>query len=183
MLTTTANIKTYLGISGSSEDTLLTLLLGFADRIVKSFVGWDIEKKTITNQVRDWSKFIHFNGYPLSSTGLKVEYNSGTVATPVWSNVPTSDYVVHYDEGIIEFLVCYEGNQNIRLSGDIGYASASIPTDVEFVVIKFVSRMYNKRKSEGIASESLESANVSWKDEMSADEREIIEKYKLKIFV
>lgn len=45
-LETLANVKTVLGISGTAEDSKLTLMLAAADAALKAYVGFDIESRT-----------------------------------------------------------------------------------------------------------------------------------------
>ena len=47
-LTTLADLKTYLGISDSSEDALLNLLIADADAAILGYIGRTIEQATLT---------------------------------------------------------------------------------------------------------------------------------------
>lgn len=185
MLTTNANVKTYLGIVGSNEEDIITLLVRLATGAIQAFVGWEIEQTEHTDERvdGDGSAILRLKGFPISSTAndFKYEYNSGTFESPVWANMPTNNYFVDYTRGVIQTISPYTGFKNLRLTYKAGYTT--VPADVEEVAIKCAARMYNQRKSEGIASEGLENANVSWKPDLSEEEKTIIQKYKLPMFV
>lgn len=185
MLTTNANVKTYLGIVGSNEEDLITLLVKLATGAIQTFVGWEIEKTTHTEERidGDGSAVIRVKGFPISSEAgkFKYEYNNGTFETPVWVSMATNNYYVDYAKGVIQTIVPYTGFKNLRLTYDVGYST--IPADIEEVAIKVAARMYNRRQSEGLASESLENASVNYSDVLSEDEKTILQKYRLPIFV
>jgi len=188
MLTTKANVKTYLGISGTAEDTLIDMLVKFASGEIVKLIGWAVNQSEVKNKTFDGgSKIIRLGGKPIKddrtadTPTFKVEYNAGNLETPNWVAMPASNYVVYWDEGAIEFVAPYDGLNNIRVSATLGYET--IPDDLEFVAVKVTSRLYNHRKSEGIGSEAMEGANVSWQDELSEEEKAIIQAYKLQTYV
>lgn len=47
-LTTQASVKLHLGITGTTEDTYLDMLIEQVDQLIKSYVGQTIERQTVT---------------------------------------------------------------------------------------------------------------------------------------
>ena len=183
MLTTTQDVKTYLGIVGSGEEDLITLLVKLASQAIKTIAGWEIEKATYSNQRIDGGDaIIRLKAKPIDPTGFVIQLNNGTVGVPRWVDMLTSNYVLHLDEGVVEQIVPLDGILNLQLTYTAGYAT--IPADLELLCIELVARMYNKRKSEGISSEGMESVNVTYATELLTEfDKAIIEQYKLAHFV
>lgn len=177
MLISNADAKLYLGIIGSGEEDLITLLVNFASQAIKNFVGWDIEQTTFTDEIYDGGNTIlRLRGKQISTSDFSLKYNSGTLQNPVWTAMSTNNYIVHYASGAIEFITPYVGQANIKVTYKAGYTT--VPKDVQMVCAKFVARMYNKRKSEGLASETLESNSMNWEKELlSEDEKAILSQY------
>lgn len=183
-LTTLKNLKEYLGITSNDEDGLLTHLIQYVSGLMRVYVGWDITKAVIENDVRDsYSSITRLQGFPiLTGDELDVddeeflyEYNAGTLATPNWQTMLASNYFLNKEEGVVETLTKLDGFKDIRFTYTCGYDE--VPKEVEAAALKAAARMYNHRKSEGIATEGIENANVQWSDELSKDEIMVLGAY------
>ncbi|MSR53784.1 MAG: hypothetical protein EXS09_10910 [Gemmataceae bacterium] len=170
-LDTLANVKTRLGITSSSDDTMLGLLQDSADAAVANYCNRDFEGGTFTEDFPGGSEFVHLRNYPVSSvTSVKVDasraFGSETIVT-------ASDYVVQSDRGVIQsvagpFLPSKRDglvNSDIRIWTrgprvvQVVYttATSSVPNDVKEAYARLVGHWYRKVKTE-VASSFL---NVS----------------------
>ncbi len=99
-LDTLANVKTRLGVSGTADDALLTLLMNSADNWVANWTGRDFGGGTYTEYHPGGSEFVHLKNYPVQSvTSVNVDPGYGFGASTV---VPSTSYVVHTERGVIQ---------------------------------------------------------------------------------
>src|SRR3954466_12117851 len=101
-LDTLANLKARLGITTSADDTLLGLLQDSADAAIANYCNRDFAGGTFTEYYPGGSLFVHLRNFPVSSvTSVKLDstytYGAETV-------VPSTDYVVHLERGVIQSL-------------------------------------------------------------------------------
>lgn len=101
-LDTLANVKTYLAVTGTDDDALLTQLQAAADSFVETFCGRSFLGGTYTEFHPGSPKLIFLANYPvLAVTDLRVdvtrEYDADTA-------VPEERYVVHKARGVVECL-------------------------------------------------------------------------------
>jgi len=102
-LDTLANVKSRLGVTGSADDSLLTLLMNSADRWVTNYCNRDFGGGTYTEYHPGGSEFVHLRNFPVQSvTSVNVDpgytFGSNTVISP-------TAYVVHLERGVIQSLV------------------------------------------------------------------------------
>src|SRR5947209_105506 len=101
-LDTLANVKARLGVTASTDDTLLALLMGSADQFVDSYCGRNLAGGSFTEYHPGGSAFVHLRNFPVASvTSVAVDpaygFGAGTVLDP-------TAYVVHADRGVIQRL-------------------------------------------------------------------------------
>jgi hypothetical protein len=102
-LDTLANVKTRLGITTASDDSLLALLQNSADRWLSNYLDRDFGGGTYTEYFPGGTLFLHLRNYPVQSvTSVKVDPAYGFGADTV---VSSSSYVVHPDRGVIQALL------------------------------------------------------------------------------
>lgn len=170
-LTTTAKVKTLLGISVSTYDTLLDALVTSASDFIAQLCGrsfalpgsdeteyYDgtVEKNRI--QLRKWPVTV------LTS----ISYASGAYNNPTWTAYDaSSQFVLKDDTGEVFFDFCLpRGRKNIKVVYRGGYASNAIPTDLDHACKKLVAKEYLKRSSQGVTSEHVGEAGVNWNENL-----------------
>jgi hypothetical protein len=177
-LTTVAKVKTYLGISVSTDDTLLERLINFATDFIEEYCQRRFFK-TIYEEIYDGDGFdgvLYLNQYPVTEI-IKIEQNDGTTDNPNWTRLNEGeDYEKYLNEGKIYFYNQVKGKRNYKITYEAGYTI--IPHDLEGLCQRLVGRLYEKRQSEGHASEGLGPVNITWGKFIDDEDRLILERYK-----
>lgn len=172
MLVTLDNLKTFLGISGSGQDDLLNLLNEQASAMVEKKCMRTFEETTYTEEEYDGTgeKELILKQFPVTSTTtFKLEVNNALDNTDDWEEIDTDDYWVDNDQGIVtkitEFMC---GKQRYRVTYSAGYAT--IPYDLQYVVMQLVSLFLNKRRGAGLKSETLGDHTVTFEGMLSEND-------------
>ena len=159
MIASLSELKSYLWITDSSQDTILTIFLDSADDFVRSYIGREIESATYTEYFDgDGQREILMKNYPVT-TLTSFEENTGTIQTPVWTAVDSSTYKLSPNIAKL-FLTFYKsrGFQNFKVVYVAWYAT--IPGDIKLATLKLASGYYNRRTSDGIKSEGVAGDNI-----------------------
>src|ERR1051325_4193770 len=98
-LDTLANVKARLGISGSTDDTLLGLLMDSADAWVANQTGRDFVGGTYTEYFPGYAELLILANFPIASiTSVKIDpagaYGADTL-------IDSTNYAVHSERGVI----------------------------------------------------------------------------------
>lgn len=96
-----------------------------------------------------------------------------------WVTVSEDHYYVYSKEGLINFNSAYSGRRNYRVSYNAGYISDDTPSALKIACLQIASIIFNKRKSEGISSESVEGGSINWDREIPVTTKNILDKYKI----
>lgn len=179
-LCTVANLKSYLGISVATHDTLLGLLVDGVSAFIELETGRTFgEAEFIETFDGNSTEFVIKNRPIKVATGVDLEYNNGTQATPSWVAVAVDDYVVDYETGIVTCTYgrLPAGKQNVRVTYTGGYATAA-PAALELIAKELASKAFNQRKAQGISRESLGGASIDWRQELTDEQKMVIERYK-----
>lgn len=188
-LTSVANVKTYLGISVSTYNSLFELLIGQATDTIERYLGGRrIVQTAYTNEEYDGtgSKHLLLLNFPVSSTAtFTLQRNRASDNTDDWETIDAEDYWVDYDAGIVhsgtmgDFLA---GHFNYRVSYTAGYQKTATnwTMDLEGVCILLVGMVFNRRKAMGISSESIGDFSVDFTMELERDPavKATLDKYK-----
>lgn len=180
MLTTLDSVKTFLGITGTTDDDLLNSLIGSASEFVKSYTWRDLEATDYTHFF-DWKAEREFilRQYPVN-TLTSFEYNTWTISTPERTEFDVDLYALRPDPGIINYW-CYipRGFQNIKVIYNAWYVT--IPAELELATNKMVWLYYNTRTSTWVKSESVDGASITYDNNsvgIPLDINVILNKYK-----
>lgn len=161
-LDTLANVKARLGITSSSDDTMLGLLQNSADTAIANYCNRDFEGGTFTEYFPGGSEFVHLRNFPVSSvTTVKVDASRAFGSETV---VSASDYVVQSDRGVIQSVAgpflpskrdgLVNSNISIWTRGprvvQVVYttATSSVPNDVKEAYARLVGHWYRRVKTE-----------------------------------
>ncbi len=160
MIDTLANVKTFLGVTGSDDDALLTIILGQVDQAIKTYVGWNIESEVVTNEYHT------ADGITKTFVLGMGQVDSGETFTATYdtTDYDSDDYVVYYDEGIVVFYSqVAESVKMLKFSYTAGYETADIPKDLQMAFAKMVGGIYfNRKVQSGVSSEKLGDYAVSY---------------------
>jgi len=186
MLTTVARLKTFLDISDSTYDAVLEIIINSCTDFIENYCDRRFKKATY-NEIYDGTgtRFLFLKQYPVSSTDpFTLQVRNGNSFT----NIPTEDYFVKYNEGIIvgEF---HKLPRHYRVSYSAGYDYDNITTylsdvgcaDLELACWKLCGKIFNRRKGNSdITSESIGNYSVSFMRETMLDPqiKSILDRYK-----
>lgn len=154
-LVTLDNAKDFLGITDSSKDDLLEILINQATDYIENECNRRFESTVYTEQEYSGRgiKTIQLDEFPVITFTL-LEVNNNTDNTDNWSEIDTDNYWVEEDTGILTKTTNYaKGNKNYRATYTAGFTT--IPHDLQFACMMLVSETFNKRKAMGVKSESL----------------------------
>lgn len=161
-LITTANLKTFLGISGSSEDTILDSIVNAASKMIQSFCGKALVQATYT-EYYDGSgvEELILKNYPIASvTSLNID-GSRTFGSSTDINV-ADNVIIDANSGIItlwhNYSVFPKGLRNVKVVYVAGYATNAIPYDLQQACKQTAMMIYKRQYQDqkvGIASETI----------------------------
>lgn len=193
-LITVTEAKTYLGLSGSTYDTVLDALVDGVTVWVENYLGGrrlsnaaaaDITEyhdgPPVTSMARrDDKKRIYPRRYPLVSVTSIAYRSSSDYQNPTFTNFSAQyEYILESDKGSIYFPGGLPpGVQNIKLIYQGGYATASMPEDVKLAVKMMVAKAFGKRKVQGITAESVGGGSLTWSEETSPEVLSILNSYR-----
>lgn len=180
-ITTTAKVKTYLGISSSTDDALIDQLVSYATDAIEGFCGnRRFKRTTYTNELydADGQRDLLLRQWPASAVSA-VEYRAGSVSSPSWTAFPADDFLTYLAEGVIGFLAPLPRvRQGVRVTYDAGYlidftaentpASHNLPFDLCLVATELAAKLYEGRKALGVATMATEGQSVTFADAQGA---------------
>ena len=175
MIATLAEFKSYLWITDSSQDTVLQLIIDWANKTIVNYIGRNIESDDYIEYI-DWNaqNSILLENYPVSGL-TKIENNTWTLDNPVWEEVESSSYKLSPNDWRIFLLFnLIRGFQNYKITYTAWYTT--IPADLKLATLKLASNTYNTQ--DGIKSESVNWDRLEFITSMSNDVISILNSYK-----
>lgn len=157
-LTTLANVKDWLQITGSTSDAILSRMIQAFSDAVANYINRDLGQQSYT-VTRDGtgSNTIVFINYPVTAvTYLTVD----GVAIPLRPAVGRSGYVFTTTRITLVGYSFTKGEQNVVLTTTAGFAI--IPTEIEQAVIEWIADRYASRDRISITSKSLAGETISY---------------------
>jgi len=174
---TVTESKEYMGVTVSTDDTLIQTLINLATAEVEDYTGKKIEYTVVSGERLvlnrpdfDYAPFGYFDlrGYRKSAilknnpiSGLTITYAGDTL-------VSSENYVVYSDIGYVAFLGGVDDSEGTLLASyQTGYGTA-LPSGLKSVVLDMVAKKYKTHgsiKGEGeVKSKGLGEFSVSFKD-------------------
>lgn len=193
-ITTVERVKNRLTITGAGNDTVLIRMINAVCDFVEGETQRRFKKTTYTNEVysvyNEKQEFLFLKNYPVSSLA-SLQYRAGTPSNPSWTNYIADNYEL-IEDGKTGMVKIYggitEGVNKIRATYDAGYlidfANAgditkhTLPADLTDLAERLVIRIWKRRESEGKTSEGAQGDSIAWKDELGAEDKMILERYK-----
>ncbi len=189
-LTTLARVKSYLELTGSSKDVLLTMLTLAASKFVEDYCMRKFKRQTFTQELYDGkdTKRLYLKNRPIvTGTTVTLQYRTNATNDDDWQTIETTAYFINYKAGYLEFQRGYvdaflglqtrfiEGTQNYRVTYTSGFYLPSnslyqdgtdddldLPYELELAVLDMVSLMFNTRRSGGIKSETVGEISIDY---------------------
>lgn len=161
MIATLDQLKLYLWISWSTQDSLLTLFLNWANDIVETYIGRKIEDADYT-QIIDGNGQLFYvvENYPIN-TITSVSRNIWTIASPIREVIDSNSYSFIAKTGVVNFLSpLNRGFKNYKIIYNAWYAT--IPNDLIIAVCKLAGKYFNTRTSDWVSSESVIGDSISY---------------------
>ena len=162
-LTTIANAKSWLSITTSTDDALLTRLISACSDYIQTWLNRDIASQPyVSKRNGPGGSRMMFKNYPVSAvTYLKID---GVV---IPTSVNGSPGYVFDDYSLMlvgEVYTFTRGFQNVELSYTAGFATT--PNEIEQACIELVAMRYKERDRIGQVSKSIggETVTFSQKD-------------------
>jgi len=184
-LTTLAQVKQFLGESGTATDNLLSSLISSASSFALTFLARDIFKNDYTETRNGIGSFsIRTLQYPINSVSL-VSVNGITI--PARPNVTGCGY--SFDSGLI-YLSGYEfcrGAQNITLGYNAGIATQSgsplvpsgVPADLAQAVVDMVAVKYKRRTTIDVVGETIAQQTLTYApSDITPSVQKVLNQYK-----
>lgn len=185
-LVSLADVKTYLGISGSSEDGLIGDLINAASAAANAFTGRFLLSKTYT-------EFYNGNGeaelilknLPIISVTSLYNANNERVFDATTEIDVSEDVLLLKEEGVLRLWnnesAFIAGVANVKVVYVAGYALASVPQDIQYAIKLWVGKAYQKfdKKVHLLQSQSVGDQTFTFdKREMSAEVEGLLAPYK-----
>jgi len=204
-LTTLSRVKDRLQITQPDFDAILTRLInGATDYIERECGKTGLEKypndghfisKTYTNEVYSVrgrkQLYLVLRNAPVSAL-TSFQWRAGTPSNPNWTDFITDQFEL-VEEGTSGIVRVYGVmprlyDNMLRATYTAGYlvdwpnAGSSethrLPADLTNLCENLVTRIYKRRLLDGKASENIQGATTSWRDNLDAFDRTTIENYR-----
>ena len=160
MLASVAQLKTFLGITVTTYDTLLEDILKSVTKYIQNYTGRELEQAAITDEA--------FSTNGLNRIFAVRESPIDTVATFTMTfdgdAVDSDDYEILYEDGIIVFdFPPVRGTNKLLISYTGGYAADEIPKDLELATTKIAAGIFKNRKTtSGVTSKKLGDFSITY---------------------
>jgi hypothetical protein len=145
-LVTLADIKAYMGITGTSEDALLTIFQDAVEQQVLNFCEVVFTPTVVTNEIHDGSRadIILPKNVPIRSVeavifDVAVDGSGGTTL------VAATDYYIDDNAITLRNHVTPFYRGNVRLDYTHGYATT--PADIKLAIYEAVKANYQRKKN------------------------------------
>lgn len=149
---TNTDVKTYLGISGSGDDTLLTALCTRAQAMVDRYCNRTFEASSNTNRtfdaVRDVSGRVLYLDEDLASINSVTNGDATTVTAAQYVTEPrvaTPYYALRLLDSVnISWTYTTDHENAITVSGKWAYSTAA-PADIVHATIRWAAYLYRQK--------------------------------------
>jgi len=201
MLTTLDKVKALLGITDNSKDTLLTDFIAQITSFVQTACGGRIFEVADYEEIYDYPDgvILFLKQYPIDPTDFTLSYRTGTISSPTWVAYSADDFLIYSKEGYVRFVSAYGGNsfdtankfKGLKVEYTAGYlidwtdeydpTKHNLPADLTAVAGQLCVKMYNKKSSSGISSESTEGQSINYgsitDSDLSSEQKTILGSY------
>jgi len=176
-LTTVARYKVFAGITSSTQDDLIELLINAATDYIESYCGRRFKKTTYTQEIYDGdnSMVLSLRNFPVdSSAAFTIEWRNSGVNEDDWETIDSQYHTVDYESGIVKAMggLKYRGNRSsLRVTYTAGYDYDNAATflgtvgagDLEYACWELVKNaLNNSNLNSNVQSEHLREYSVTY---------------------
>jgi hypothetical protein len=181
-----AEVKAYLGITVSTDDTLIEALIDRAKGIIESYTGRVFESETATKYFDTDNiegRWLYLWGYDLLTVttltnGDGVEIASANYRleprneTPKWAIRLDEDYTWEFDDS----------DDEISVAGTWGYATTA-PYDIEHATVRLTAFLYRQKDTSADIDRPFVTGDgvTIMPSNLPADVKSILDKYKRRV--
>ena len=152
-LTTVADVKELLGITGVTQDNIITRNINFATKVILNYCGVSSFRSTAYTEYYDGiggTDLVLRNRPVITLTSLSYRNEAGN--TNSWTVVDTDEYFTDLDAGIINSTAYFNGTYDqYKVVYTAGYAT--IPDDLA----EACARLAGYMTEQGLAGQSIKS--------------------------
>lgn len=144
-----AEAKAYMGITSTTDDTLIGTLIDYSEGLIENYVDNKIDQVSITNEVLDIVDKFDLQYVPSFDLAPNYTY-ARTMYYPITSLSITSDgttlvsgtdYTYESDTGVITFYTSVSDYQQaLKATYTAGYATC--PSDIKLVALEIIKAMF-----------------------------------------
>lgn len=173
---TAEDFKDYISLTTSDYDSVIDVLISGAVSWIEVMVNNKIVEDTVEEYFDgdeiDGDIYLQNN---LNLNGLTVEYESdGSFVV-----LPDTEYIFYKDQGIVRLKSVRPGELNYKVNYKAGFTDTDAPDNLKLAIFKLVGKLWSQRKSDGIKTESLGEASISWEEHLTPDIASILSNYKM----
>jgi len=185
-LTNRAKVKSYLGITDASNDSLLEELIDNVTEWVEGQLGGRRIKETpyVDEEHDGGEQDIFLNNWPVKATPtLTASFRTGTIESPIFQDFTANDFIVYNNAGFVHFFARTPGGERVgahgivdvpRFHGEVTKGSlnlrftytagfATIPDDLELLAKQLVATLFQRRNAQGIKKETVEGSSIEYR--------------------
>jgi len=163
-LVTLQDYKEYHGISSTTNDTRLELLVDLVSELVEAYLGRKILTNTYTDQYYEYlGGYVYRSNFPITTVSKFETYDTGNGDWTEW--VVADDVFLSEDDGILEVInddiknyVSTKRSKPVRVTYDGGYSTT--PSDLKLAIFDLIT-YYNKREQTPAKSFNSQSVDTS----------------------
>lgn len=154
-----ATVKVFLAKATAEDDPMIELLIGQVSTLVEQFLGRNLIEATYTDALLDGpgSEFLHLPEWPVDSESLVITEDD-TLLT-------SAQYLLYGPRGYVRRVggAWTDSAQGIKITYKAGYTLATMPRDIQAVVINKIGREWQKHANSlwGQTSRSMGEGSVS----------------------
>lgn len=172
MLCKLDDVKTLLGISGTDQDTKLTLMIKQVSSMITSYLGFSLQRATYTQEIHSVNnnQLLKLSHFPIKSVSA-VTINDDVITDYMLNEYAPIGFLYrasgwcgnYYTRGMTHDIVSGEYSIKVTyvagyyLPGDEGYVEGSadsLPYDIVTACLNGVTELYNKQGMQGIKAHS-----------------------------
>lgn len=176
-----SEVKTFLGISVTTYDQILTDIVNGATDWIEAYCGGrrfgnttavptytqeTYDSDSMPSESGEKQNWLYLDNFPVTAF-TTIEYRTGT---STYATFDSTAYETYGDRGGIYFYGGMpKGKKSVRVTYNAGYLIAwspqsthTLPNDLTLACKLLASQIFNKRKSQGIKSESIGSWSLSY---------------------
>lgn len=193
-LTTVARVKARLTITVSAHDTVLMYLINGATDFIEGECNRRFKETTYTNEVYSipnaGNGFLVLKQFPISTVS-SLQFRAGLKSNPNWTEFVTDTWELMEDgaPGIIQIYGAFiQGLNSVRVTYTAGYkinfsnygdmTTHTLPADLTDLTERLAVKSFKRRESEGKEREVMANSMTIWKDLLSPEDLDVINRYR-----